>query len=111
MENKTEFLPLGSIVRLNGSVKKVVVIARAIATKIENEVKYFEYGGCLYPEGLLGDMILYFNNEDIQRVEYKGYADEDDTVMIQNLNESIQKLGYKKGTPLELNKQKEATAQ
>lgn len=110
MEQNTEFLPLGSVVRLNGGVKKVVIIARAVATKINQEVKYFEYGGSLYPEGLLGDTILYFNNEDIQKIEYKGYVDEDETIMVHNLNESIQKLGYQKGTPLEFNQQKEATA-
>lgn len=110
MEEYTEFLPLGSVVRLNGGVKKVIVIARVVATKIKEEVKYFEYGGSLYPEGLLGDSILYFNNEDIQKIEFRGYVDEDEEVMVCNLNESIQKLGYQKGTPLEFNKQKEGTA-
>ncbi|OYO40346.1 transposase [Lachnotalea glycerini] len=105
MEQKTDFLPLGSVVRLNGGVKKIIIIARAVATKIEDEAKYFEYGGSLYPEGLLGDTILYFNNEDILQVEFKGYVDEDDEIMVQNLNESIQKLGYQKGTPSEFNHQ------
>jgi hypothetical protein len=108
---QTKFLPLGSIVRLNGGVKKVVIIARAVATKIGEETKYLEYGGCLYPEGLLGDAILYFNNEDIKNVIYKGFTDEDDAIMIENLNEMIQKLGVKKGTPLEYNQQKEGAAQ
>lgn len=104
----TTFLPLGSVVRLNGGVKKVVIIARAVATQIGNEIKYFEYGGCLYPEGLLGDAILYFNNEQINHVEFEGYADEDEKVMVDNLNVTIESLGYKKGTPFELNQQKEA---
>ncbi|MFA9379047.1 MAG: DUF4176 domain-containing protein [Lachnotalea sp.] len=106
MEN-TKFLSLGSIVRLNGGVKKVVVIARAVATNIGNETKYFEYGGCLYPEGLLGDAILYFNNEDIQQVVYEGYTDDDEVIMAENLNKMLQQFDYKKGTPLEFNQQKE----
>lgn len=104
---ETKFLSLGSIVRLNGGVKKVVIIARAVATKIGNDTKYFEYGGCLYPEGLLGDAVLYFNNEDIQTVVDHGYTDEDDTIMVKNLNDMILKLGFQKGTPLEYNQQKE----
>jgi hypothetical protein len=43
---QTKFLPLGSIVRLNGGVKKVVIIARAVATKLGEETKYLEYETC-----------------------------------------------------------------
>jgi len=107
MEN-TKFLPLGSIVILKGGVKKSVVIARAVAVRVGEEDKYFEYGGCLYPEGLLGDAILYFNNDDIQKIVQEGYRDEDDIIMTGNLNDTIKQMGIEKTTPSEFNQKKGA---
>jgi hypothetical protein len=91
MEEK-KFLPLGSIVIIKGSVKKIMLIARGAITLIEEKQKYYDYGACTYPEGVIGDSIIYFNHEDIQTVIYKGYTDEDDERMVSNLEESIAQL-------------------
>ena len=72
---KVEFLPLGSLVLLNGGKKRIMIISRAIAMKLDGKNVYFEYGGCTYPEGLLGDAVAYFNNEDVAEVLVRGYAD------------------------------------
>ncbi|MFA9379362.1 MAG: DUF4176 domain-containing protein [Lachnotalea sp.] len=91
MEEK-RFLPLGTIVIMKGSVKKAMLIARGALTLVEGKQKYYDYGACTYPEGVLGDSIFYFNHEDIQSVIYKGYVDEDDERMIKNLEESVAQL-------------------
>ncbi len=103
---KIEFISLGSIVLLNGGVRKVLIIARAVAVRMSGTTKYFEYGGCLYPEGLLGDAILYFNGEDIQKVVHQGYVDDDDKLMVENLNRAIEKMELEKGTPIEWNNER-----
>lgn len=45
------FLPIGTIVILKGSEKKMMIVSRLVTTSIEEEVVYFEYGACAYPEG------------------------------------------------------------
>lgn len=91
-------LPLGSIVIMKGSTKKVMIMSRAIATIIEGQTVYFEYGACLYPEGLVGDQLLYFNDEDILKVIHQGFSDEEDDLMQENIQAAIQQSGLNKGT-------------
>lgn len=91
MEEK-RFLPLGSVVIIKGSVKKIMIIARGAITLKNGKQKYFDYGACTYPEGVLGDSILYFNHKDIQSIIYKGFMDEDEARMVCNLEESVQQV-------------------
>lgn len=100
---KINFLPIGSLVYLNGGNKKIMVISRAIAMKLNGENVYFEYGGCTYPEGLLGDAVAYFNREDVAKVLVKGYTDEEEVTMVSNLNRAIEVGGFRKITPAEWN--------
>lgn len=100
---KTEFLPLGSVVVVRGGVKKTMIVARGIAAEINGGPKRFDYGGCLYPEGLIGDQILYFNHEDIAKVFFNGFSDEDNILMVENINNWVETSQYEKGKPLEIN--------
>lgn len=108
--DKIEFYALGSIVNIKGTVKKVMVIARGLASNVGGAVKYFDYGGCTYPEGLIGEQILYFNHDAVIKVVHEGFADEDDAMMVENLNEWIAKADFERGDPLELNKINQAKA-
>lgn len=99
-------LPLGTVVVLEGGVKKVMIIARGVAVKKDEELQYFEYGGCLYPEGLLGEQLLNFNNENIVKVVAQGFQDEDDELMQNNLNQWIDRTQMKKATALDWIKKK-----
>ena len=94
-----EFLPLGSIVVVRGNTKKMMVIARGLALKQEGEFKYFDYGGCLYPEGMLGDAVIYFNHNAIQRVVSEGYTDDDNALHLETLNENLKDVDIEKGDP------------
>lgn len=49
-----KMLPLGSVVILKGNVKKMMIIARLIALPVKGQVYRFDYGACLYPEGMVG---------------------------------------------------------
>lgn len=90
MEEK--FLPLGSVILVKGSVKKIILIGRGVATMIKGEQKYFDYVACTYPEGLVGETVFYVNHEDIEEVIHQGYADEDDHKMQKNLKNQIAQL-------------------
>lgn len=72
-----QLLPLGSIVVLNSGFKKLMIIGRKILQG-ENE-KFYDYLGCLYPEGDIGDEYKFiFNHEDIDKIVFKGYEDEEE---------------------------------
>ena len=100
---KVDFLPLGTIVNIKGSVKKSMIIARGLAAKLGEETKYFDYGGVTYPEGLIGDAIQYFNVDSISEVVYKGFTDKDDEHMVKNINEWIERSPFERGDLYEMN--------
>lgn len=106
MEEKIELLPLGSVVIVKGNIKKLVVIARGLVTKVAGQMKLFDYGAVLYPEGLLGDEIVYFNHKDIKKIIHNGYSDDDDKQMVENILEWVEKSEIKHGETYEINLQR-----
>lgn len=84
-----KYLPLGSVILVTGSVKKILLIGRGAVSTQEGQTRYFDYVGVTYPEGLVGDTILYINHEDIAELIFRGYEDEDDKRMQDNLKEHV----------------------
>lgn len=87
-----DFLPLGSIVSLEGNPKKMMVISRGLVLEHEGKEAYCDYGFCLYPEGMLGDAVIYSNHESIAAIHARGFADEDDDAMCAALEMRIAEL-------------------
>ena len=82
-----EFLPIGSIVLLKETKKKLMVIGRVQIC----DGKAFQYSGVLYPEGYMGSDKLYlFNDSDIETIYYMGMQDEDEFNFRQLLMEKVQ---------------------
>ena len=79
---QNDFLPLGSIVLLQGGTRKVMIIARGMNVKRGDDVFFFDYGGVIYPEGLTGDQMVYFNRDGIIKVYFHGYSDDEDDVVL-----------------------------
>jgi len=77
MNEKFDFLPLGSIVVVSGGIKKFVIVARALQVNINGCKQFFDYAACPYPEGMNGDRLMYFQHTDISRVVFEGYVDGD----------------------------------
>lgn len=102
---RIEFLPIGTVVMVKGGIKSCMIIARGVGTKVKDELQIFDYGACLYPEGLVGESIIYFNHNDIAKILYKGYESEENKILTDNINEILSKSGVKKGNPYELNLQ------
>lgn len=74
---KVAFKPLGSVVIVKGCPKKYMIIARALFSKKNDNgmAKYFDYGAVMYPEGLIGSHIVYFQDKDIEKVIFEGFED------------------------------------
>ena len=67
-------LPVGSVVTLKGSPKRVMVIGRIQAMAGRQEV--FDYAACYYPEGLLdSDSLIFFNRDQIDLLYFVGFQD------------------------------------
>lgn len=97
MEKKEiDYLPLGSIVILCGGIQKLIINARGVVIKHEEEKILFDYGGSLYPQGIIGDEMIYFNHEDIQKVVFMGYSDDDDKLMVSNIKQWYKDSEYKR---------------
>lgn len=98
-----DFLPVGSVVIIKGNIRKMMVIARGVMTKIEGQMLFFDYGAVLYPDGLINDKIIYFNHQDIHSVVFKGFEDDDEKLMKENINDWIKKSNITKGNPYDIN--------
>lgn len=94
-DNTRSLLPLGSVVILQGSVKKLLVVSRG--SIVEGE--FFDYGAFLYPEGMIDTNIAYFNHDNILKTVHEGYRDTDDELVLEILNDAHTRFQQKQQRP------------
>lgn len=88
-----KYLPIGSVVELNGASKKLMIIGRC---QVCEDVTY-DYSACLFPEGYLNKDSLYvFNNEDVETLYYVGMQDEEEFAFRKALAEAQEQSGIEK---------------
>ncbi|MBN6065326.1 DUF4176 domain-containing protein [Aggregatibacter actinomycetemcomitans] len=71
-------LPLGSVVILKNAKeekKLMIVVRNPIITK-EGVTGYTDYAACVYPVGVEGKILHYFNHQNIKEILFTGYIDE-----------------------------------
>lgn len=80
MIDKSELLPIGSVIRLIGSDldRKMMIVNRIVLSNQNGEEGYFEYAGCPHIIGAVEGQLYYFNAENIEEVCFKGYVDGDE---------------------------------
>ncbi len=102
------FLPLGSIVLLDGGTQKLMIIARGLNVNHGDKIVFFDYAGVPYPQGLTGDQLAYFNHDGVRSIYYIGCNDGDNQVVTDSLNKYIeQHEDIVRVTPEEWNASKE----
>ena len=96
MENKEEleksnYLPVGSIVLLKGATQNVIIIGFA---PIEHgQAKVWNYLGAPYPIGVISsDKNLLFDNEQIDKVIAKGYSDDTEKLFRMEMEQSLKTM-------------------
>ncbi|HEO6893275.1 TPA: DUF4176 domain-containing protein, partial [Streptococcus agalactiae] len=47
----------------------------------EGQLGYFDYSGCIFPISIVGNETYFFNLEDIDKVLFEGYYDENEEEM------------------------------
>ena len=87
---KIDYVPLGSVVYLNGGIKKLLIVARAIQATNNGKQYFFDYGGVLYPEGITGDQMAYFNHNDISSVFFRGCDDGENKGMTEAISRFVE---------------------
>ena len=89
MDNK--YLPIGSVCTLKGRKEKVMVIG-LYSILLDNQIKVYDYKGCAFPKGLtLSNQLFSFNQEDIEKVEYRGYDNEEHKELLSLLADKLSK--------------------
>ena len=115
-DNNKKFLPIGTVVLLKGGKKELMIMSYCVFPTGEAYDKngktnvngmMFDYGGCLYPEGMIkSDQLFVFNHDQIERVCFKGYVTESYSEISDKLNDNYDKL---KKTSIKLNTTQEET--
>lgn len=72
----SNLLPIGTVVRLHNGTIDVMIIGRFPLYNQEGTIGYFDYVACLYLTGAANEELLYFNQENIEKVIFEGYHSE-----------------------------------
>ncbi len=77
-------LPVGSVVLLKNSTKKLMIIGVCQFQSVQGQKKpkIWDYAGCIWPEGYQGANDNYlFNRDQIETIFSIGYQDQEQMVM------------------------------
>jgi len=86
-----DLLPIGSVVLLKKEEEKKLMVMGIKATNVGGDEKEYDYSGILYPEGYVGDELIYaFNHGDIGEVFHRGYEDKERDAFIKELGGRFQ---------------------
>lgn len=81
-----KFLPIGSVVLLKDSQKRIMIVG--VKQKQADSDKVWDYSACLYPEGILEPNKLFlFDSEQIERLYFIGLQDGEGLAFLNYLNQ------------------------
>ena len=87
-----EYLPVGSVVLLEGGKKKTIIMG-ILQMDAENPERVYDYLGVPYPEGYLGQGSSYlFDHSDIAQLVYCGYNDAERQGFMQSIDAPCQSV-------------------
>ncbi|AXJ12910.1 DUF4176 domain-containing protein [Streptococcus pluranimalium] len=91
---------IGSIVYLKDGRQKMMILNRGAIVDLGQGEVYFDYSACVYPIGFNPEKIFYFNEENIDKVLFEGYRDEDEERFLELYSQWFKEKGEKmtKGT-------------
>lgn len=93
MDNK--FLPVGSAVMLKGATRAIIIVGYSVIEEDKSQV--WDYLGCAYPFGVIDtDKNLLFNRDQIEKVLFEGYSDDEGQRFLKMLEEQMEKINSEK---------------
>lgn len=91
-------LPIGSVVLLKDSTRRLVVIGQCVS-KAEGG-RIYDYAGCLYPEGMsVPEKTYLFDGAYIERVYHIGYMDENSAEFLPKIESILEERKKQEALP------------
>jgi hypothetical protein len=82
-----KYLPIGSVVLLQGGNRRLLVYGVQQRESIEADVVW-DYLGCPFPEGHIDSKLTFlFNHEQIERVFFLGLQDEEEMAFVDAIHQ------------------------
>lgn len=93
---QVDFLPIGTIVLLKGASKRIMITGY-LSVKDDEESIIYDYNGVMFPEGFLSsDQSCLFNHDQIERIDFKGFQDDEQKLFLEQLIKLIENLKQQK---------------
>jgi hypothetical protein len=93
-------LALGTVCSLKGNAKTVMIVSRGVVlNKPGDEHEYYDYGACMFPEGIIDSSLVYFNNGSIEQVIATGYENAASRDIEEKIVQKFAASGLKHGNP------------
>lgn len=75
-----KLLPLGSIVLLEEGLQKLVIVGRGAVYEDQEtgQDTFADYMAVLYPSGMNPETTIFFQHDNIDKVVFEGYSDEEE---------------------------------
>ncbi len=92
---KEKYLPVGSVVRLKGQKRPIVIVGYGAYNQEESTKKalIYDYTGFPYPEGFIGEgKNIAFNHNLIEEIKFEGYTTDDFNGLTKEIDEAIEKF-------------------
>lgn len=84
-ESMKKYLPIGSVVLLKDSKKRIMIVG--VKQKQADSEKVWDYSACLYPEGILNpDKLFLFDSEQIERLYFIGFQDGEGLAFLERIS-------------------------
>lgn len=101
----TGVLPIGSVVLLKNSTKKLMITGFA-QVSAENPNKIYDYVGCVFPEGFLGpDKTFLFDSSQIETIFFIGYQDQEQMAFKIRIDNALAEIRNKESVQEESNEE------
>lgn len=91
-----KYLPIGTVVQLNNGQVKLMIVSRFPLYDNSGKIGYFDYSGCIYPQGTVENQFYYFNSGDIKTVWFEGYIDESEEAAQKTFEKEVGNITYPK---------------
>lgn len=88
---KNGLLPIGSVVLLHESTKRVLIVG--VCQRSTGSNKLYDYVGVLFPEGYMSsDQLFLFNNDQIKQIFAVGYQDAEQLEFLVRADNALSKF-------------------
>ncbi len=86
-------LPIGTVVLLKDSTKRVMIMGVCQEGVTDKGTNLYDYVGCVFPEGYMSaDENFLFNTDQIDRLYFLGYQDDEALAFKERADEMMVKL-------------------